>query len=392
MTGGGPPGRDVPLLPVRLQPQPLEVACGIVLGTDEEAPPLAVEGSDDPRAEVEAAVRSALRRDPCLVSFSGGRDSSAVLATAVAVARREGLPLPVAATYRFAEVPTSLESDWQERVVAHLGLKEWERIPITSELDSVGPVARAVLTRHGLLWPFNAHFHAPLLERAQGGSLLTGIGGDELFSPQLWSSARTVLAGRRRPQVADLRTVGLALAPRPLRRRRLARHRRTSWPWLRPEVEAVLHRQMDDWRARTPLRWDRAVGRWWQSRYHTVLTASMEAMALAAGAQVVHPFMEEAVVASSVRRFGARGPADRRDAMRALFGDLLPDPVLSRPTKASFDAAFFAEHSRSFLHRWPGGGIDGSLVDAERLNAAWSAPHPDPRSFLLIQAAWLRAG
>ena len=42
-------------------------------------------------------------------------------------------------------------------------------MPRTDELDSVGPVAQAVLRRHGPLWPFNAHFHMPLLERASGG-------------------------------------------------------------------------------------------------------------------------------------------------------------------------------------------------------------------------------
>ena len=39
----------------------------------------------------------------------------------------------------------------------------------TDELDAVGPYARRALARHGLLWPFNAHFHAPMLEQAAGG-------------------------------------------------------------------------------------------------------------------------------------------------------------------------------------------------------------------------------
>ena len=50
----------------------------------------------------------ALRRPPCLVSFSGGLDSSALLAVATAVARREGLDDPVPATL---VVPGSPESD-----------------------------------------------------------------------------------------------------------------------------------------------------------------------------------------------------------------------------------------------------------------------------------------
>ena len=48
------------------------------------------------------------------------------------------------------------------------------------ELDAVGPYAQRMLRGHGLVGPFNAHFHLPLIDAARGGSLLTGIGGDEL--------------------------------------------------------------------------------------------------------------------------------------------------------------------------------------------------------------------
>jgi asparagine synthase (glutamine-hydrolysing) len=40
----------------------------------------------EPLAAFRAVVRAALKRPPCLVSFSGGRDSSAVLAVAAASA------------------------------------------------------------------------------------------------------------------------------------------------------------------------------------------------------------------------------------------------------------------------------------------------------------------
>ena len=74
---------------------PLEVASGLVFGllpAAEAAP--AAGPPEDPLEALEAAVRPALERSPCVVSFSGGRDSSAVLAVATQVARREGLPLP----------------------------------------------------------------------------------------------------------------------------------------------------------------------------------------------------------------------------------------------------------------------------------------------------------
>lgn len=371
-----------------LRPGPLEIACGLVIGGELRPPSMLGRGaSDDPRAAIETAVRRALQAPPCLVSFSGGRDSAAVLATAVAVARREGLALPIPATYRFPAVPSTQEDSWQEDVVRHLGVADWIRVTISSELDSVGPVAQSVLRRHGVLWPFNVHFHTPLFERAAGGSLLTGVGGDELFGRHRWYAAQRVLAGRVAPRPRHLRTVGLALAPRPLRRTVLAR-RQVRWPWLHPPVDALINRRRADWRARTPLRWDRALGHWWQSRSRYVLSETVRLLANDAGAQAVHPFLEHAVLRAAAARFGA-GPVDRAMAMRELFGDLLPESVLARRSKATFDQAFFSDHSRAFAARWNGGGVDSSLVSADALAAVWNAVHPDARSFSLMQAAWL---
>lgn len=85
---------------------PLEIATGVVLGSDEAAPQLPAIPSDlDPLAAFEDVVRGALRRPPCVVTFSGGRDSSAVLAVAARIARDERLPAPVAVTLRFFDTP-----------------------------------------------------------------------------------------------------------------------------------------------------------------------------------------------------------------------------------------------------------------------------------------------
>ncbi|HWC25368.1 MAG TPA: asparagine synthase-related protein, partial [Solirubrobacteraceae bacterium] len=183
---------------------PLDVACGIVF--DPRPRPAALPApTATPQRALEDAVLAALRRPPCVVSFSGGRDSSLVLAAAARVARRERLPPPIPATNRFPDAPETDETDWQEQVVAHLGLSDWERLEFTDELDAVGPYARRMLRAHGLLWPFNVHFHLPLLERARGGSLLTGLGGDQLFElPQ-----RTP----RRMRPRDLASRALAGAP-----------------------------------------------------------------------------------------------------------------------------------------------------------------------------------
>ena len=199
--------------------EPIEIATGIVFGGTPRALPREV--AMPPADALEAAVRPAVHSGRCFVSFSGGRDSSAVLAAATAVARREEMPLPVPVTIRARDVPTSNESDWQESVVRHLGLTDWIRLEITDELDAVGPLAQRALARHGLLWPFNAHFHSPMLDEAAGGVLLTGVGGDELWSS---SSADTIRLRRRL----------LRLAPPPIRRAILARRIPIAYPWLRP--------------------------------------------------------------------------------------------------------------------------------------------------------------
>jgi asparagine synthase (glutamine-hydrolysing) len=106
---------------------PLEISSGFVVPTRRPShalPP--VPGSV--RAAFEAALLPALRRAPCLVSFSGGRDSSAVLAVAAHVARREGLPLPIPATIHFPHAGGTQETEWQEQVIGHLGLEDWHRV------------------------------------------------------------------------------------------------------------------------------------------------------------------------------------------------------------------------------------------------------------------------
>jgi asparagine synthase (glutamine-hydrolysing) len=365
------------------------VACGLVLGDDAKASSLGVTRRVDPRAAIEAAILRALLQPPCLVSFSGGRDSSAVLAVATAVARREGLALPVPATFRFALAPGSHEDDWQEHVVRHLALRDWERLPMTAELDSVGPVAQDVLMRHGLVWPSNAHFHVPLLRRAAGGSLLTGIGGDEVLGSQPWASARAVLARRYQLRGAHVLPVAVALSPRPVRRWAVARRHEMRWPWLRPDVQRAVEGRLADWQSRTPISWRGAVAWWWRSRYRAVLSASMALLATDAGTQAVHPFLEEGVVGAVAGRFGAIGPDSRSAAMRALFEDVLPAAVMDRRSKAFFNGAFISDYSRSFAASWTGEGVDDSLVDPVALAKEWCAQQPDPRSMLLMQSAWL---
>jgi asparagine synthetase B (glutamine-hydrolysing) len=369
---------------------PLELASGLVLGGDRRVS-LPRPEERDPVAAFERALLPSLRRPPCLVSFSGGRDSSTVLTLAAALARREGLPAPVPATHVVASAAESDESGWQERVVRWLRLDDWVRIASDDELDVVGPVASAVLRRYGLLWPPNVHFHAPFLDAAGGGSLLTGIGGDEAFSASQWQRTAALAARAARPEPRDALRVGLALSPVPLRRAVLRRRAPDGFAWLRPDARAAVRRALADEAAREPLRW-RARVRWLAGlRYLEVGTTSLKLLAADAQVRLVHPFTDRGFLAS-IAALGRDGRfLERTEGLRAVFGGLVPDDVLARRTKASFDGAFWNRHSRAFAAGWSGEGVDADLVDTDALRREWAQERPDARTFTLLQAAWLAA-
>lgn len=374
----------------------VELASGILLGAGRGSVARlpAARSGETPLEALERACLPALERGPCLVSFSGGRDSSVVLAAAVHAARREGLPLPVPATNRFPRAEQADERSWQELVVRHLGLTDWLRTDYTDELDVVGPVATGVLRRHGLLWPFNAHFHAPLLEAARGGSLLTGIGGDEVFGSSRWARATAVLTLHDVPRPRDAARIALLASPRYVRRTLLARRFPAAFPWLTPDALRELARGWGADAASEPARLGRRIEWLHGRRWLQFGIGSLELLATDAGATIAHPLLSLEFGAGLAAAAGRHGFDDRSAAMRALFGEILPPELVSRTTKACFDSAFWTDRSRELVQAWDGQGldpsvVDPSMVDREALRAVWSEPEPDAHTYLLLQAAWL---
>ncbi len=386
-------------LPDHLRLTAQEELWSIPLGPDPHTAPLPERSRlPSPRAALEAVVLAGLRRPPCAVSFSGGVDSSVVLALATHVARREGLPLPIPITNRFPNVDEADEADWQERVVAHLGLDDWTRLEWDDELDILGPVATTILRRHGIVAPFNSHFHYPLLERVAGGSLLSGIGGDELFESVSRATAARVLIERRRPRVRELRSVAFAVAPRPLRARVKARLRRDvydRYQWIRTPHRRRLAQAHTDWESHDPLRIDRALREWWwRSRVVQSNIAGKRMLAADFDVLMHNPFLDPDVLTECARAGGAAGlgRGSRGRGFGLLVGDLLPAEILQRCSKASFDSPFWNRHARAFVAQWDGSGIDREEVDIEALRAQWSKTPPDPHSFVQLHRAWLACG
>jgi Asparagine synthase len=318
---------------------------------------------DDPVIALEEAVADALEQPPCLVSFSGGHDSSLVLAIAVSVARRRGLPLPVPITWRFPDVPATTESAMQEAVVAALGLSDWVILPARDELDLVGPGARRVLLRHGLQYPPNTFLHAPLLEQAAGGSLLTGVGGDQVLGG--WPRTRRPWA-LRRPG-----------SDRP-------------FPWLWPPVARRVNRSLYlEGRAMPHAPAARIP---WQARRRrvTMTCDSLAGLAGAAGARIYHPLLDPAftrALANWVRMAGRH--ARRAQVVAEIFGGAVPRECVQPRHKAIFTEVFWSRHSRSLSASFDGTGVDRALVDPDGLRNEWRRVHPRFQTSLLLQQLWI---
>ncbi len=376
----------------------LELAAGMVLGEPGAVDPLPTATGRSAACVLEALEREllpALRRPPCLVSFSGGRDSSAVLAVAAAVARREGLELPIPATNRFRSAPSAAEGEWQAKVVSHLGLSEWLRIEHSDELDLIGPYAQRVLRTVGLVWPPNVHFHLPLLDAARGGSLVTGIGGDELFAAARRMRAVAVLARLVRPRPRDLLAVPFAFAPVRVRRAVIERRTPIEAPWLRDRALRLVRAIDAAETASEPRRLAERMAWWRGLRYLRVAIAPLDALAAAGDVQVRHPLFGRELWGAVASLAAPHGFAGRSSAMRLLFGELLPDEILARRSKAHFDEAFWNQRSRAFALAWDGTGVPEEWVDRDALAQHWRGEHPAAQSFTLLQAAWLasrRAG
>jgi asparagine synthase (glutamine-hydrolysing) len=365
---------------------PLEIAGGWVGGYDPVPFP---EGPhEQPRAVLDRMLLAHLQRSPCLVAFSGGRDSSVLLAAAVAVARREGLPLPVPITLSYPDAADSDEAAWQRTVLDHLGLTERIVLTVHAEHDPLGPVAKPVLARYGLIWPPNFAPTARMMSMARGGTLLTGEGGDEAFGLKRITPLTKILKSRGRAAPGVYADAPAALAPAALRRHRAFRTRYRR-PWLRPAVEEELSRRDAADVAAFALHAGRNTWQFATRRCARLGYDTMRQLGHAMEVEYVQAFAEPALVASTAAAGGFLGWTGRTATMRSLFGDLLPREVLERRTKALFANAVFTHHTREFARRWNGTGVDTTLVNPDALRDTWLSADPHAPSMTLLQQAWL---
>jgi hypothetical protein len=373
---------------VGIQLTPVEAATDDGLGEAEAEPPLPTSAATvTPLRALEEAVLPALNRPPCLVLFSGGRDSSVILAIAARVARREGLPMPVPTTHTFPAHRETDELDWQRLVLDHLNLTEHFVQEFDESVNLLGPVIRDSIRSHGIMVPAGAHLLVPSFEAARGGSMLTGVDGDGLFNGGNFGPPRSSIASRRPTRRLPL-SILRAIAPRPLAERVALYRPLPHAPWLQPEAAEAFRRAVARQKATEPLRWDSYVHWFARRRRLVAIRQAVQRLSKAYDVLTVEPFMEPAVLASVAKDGGTWGYGTRTDALRRLFGTLLPDAVLTRTSKAVFTRPYWGADVKEFARDWDGGGLPSHLVMPETLREIWLRDRPDARTGMLLHAAW----
>lgn len=371
---------------------PIEIASHVLFG---QADTRDLPRAGSPIAALRGAIRAALAAPPCFVTFSGGRDSSAMLGLAARIAEEEGLEPPIAVTAEFPGAARSDEREWQELVLSSLNVGDWIRREYGDELDLLGPVAIDLMRRSGLPYPFNLHLLEPLIADARHGTLITGVGGDQMLARA--GQFRDVLARRMRPSKRQALHTLIGISPRYVRRRLVGDVVGRPYPWLSAAGDTALQRALLERELRVPIRWDRELRQRWGEREMQTNLARIAELAAHHDVRIVHPFADPAFVSSLARDGGAFGFQTRTAIMRRLFADVLPDELNRRETKAWFDEVVWNRHSKAFVagldERQLAGALEAlgvaGLVSPSALLETWRQPTPHSNSFMLLQGCWM---
>lgn len=326
---------------------------------------------------LEDILREALSAGICYVTFSGGRDSSALLAVAVHVARRSGLSLPVPVTAVHPDAPASEESQWQHLVLSHLGISERLVVEMRGQQRLLSPSATAALGRRGAFWPEATALQGPLLAGLdRGASLVSGEGGDSIIAGGRAAAVRRALRTWP-PRRRLLRSAARAVVGEP--------PPSLTPAWLTTEAAEVFRTRVA---GRERLRWNARTGEAIRDPAAQVLFTNVRASIAECGLRPVLPFVDPAFGAALAREGGVLGFGGRGLTFQHLVGDLLPREVIFRTSKASFNDTRWGEVEREFARRWDGSGIDARWVDAELLRAEWLSDAPHPACDFLLHVAW----
>ncbi len=369
---------------------PLDLATAGMLGREPRVPlPRSPRGVDIDEVLFDL-LEPALAGGRCLVSFSGGRESAFVLAAATAAARARGHPDPIPATLRYPLAATGRVVEHQERIVAALGLRDWERVEVFDEVELLGPLARRALREAGVLFPVTSYVLLPLLDLARGGWLLVGGGWTDLFAFWRWTRLGDTFGGRRSPGRRELRQLSLASLPPRARRAWLrSRSRPSVPPWLRADAARAAEELNRERAGDVPVWFATALERQRTHRCYVGVRASLDALAASAGARALMPFRTDEYMSALASVGGRWGLGDRSETFKRLAGHLIAEDLLRRPDAVNERLIVFGEQTREFIARWSGDGLDPAVVDPGVLRGAWSGDSIPWSSTTLLQLAFL---
>ena len=366
-----------------------EIALGLALERDPDHPRFELMPDPvPPRAALESVLLGLLQRGRVSVAFSGGIDSSGLLCLTTHVARKHGLPDPVAVTSRFPYAPETDESEWQELVVRHLELTDWVRVDGGEDAELLGPPATRALLRHGVRWPLLLHMQEATMAAVPGTIHVMGNGGDELTFPTRAGALLLLRDGRLVRDRAAAAAILHDLRPQ-LPRFRPGVGARVP-DWVRPDARPLIARLLRNHPHTEGFRWraelERRTNAPWALRGH----ANVVRQGAELGVEVVQPLTTPAVIGSMLSAAGRWGPADRSEGALLLYGDTMPAAVRGRRDKVNFVNVVVGAATREFIRTWDGTGLPEELVDPALIRAEWDKPQPRYSSFALLQHAWLQ--
>jgi asparagine synthetase B (glutamine-hydrolysing) len=324
------------------------------------------------------------------VEYSGGCDSSLVLASAAAECDKAGVEPPIPISLRFPALPETDEREYQEWLVQHLGLDDWVRIDVDAEMDFVGPLAAPWLRRFGAIFPSPLFSRAIVYEQARGGVLFNGEGGDEVLGPRRLAPLFVTSAALRRgklPGRQELRSLR-DLVARPSTTARRRAQGLLDLPWLRESARGQLRARLLDELRPEPTRPERALPLHLQRRMIVAILAGIHWFGEQHDAVSQAPLLDPEFVAS-MSRLPWRDLRDRTTVLERHFAGVLPAGIRRRRSKAVFTRAFFSKHTRAFAESWDGSGVDPELVDVDELRRQWLSPEPHGATMVLLQQAWV---
>ncbi|HZZ87516.1 MAG TPA: hypothetical protein VFE13_04185, partial [Caulobacteraceae bacterium] len=181
-----------------------------------------------------------------------------------------------------------------------------------------------------------------------------------------------------------------AHAPTTLRRVRALRADAPRFQWLQPRA-AVRARWQATGDLGDPADWARRIC--WQAGRRRLLLSLQTLAALAEGVDCVvcSPFTAARFLGGAARAGGRRGLGRRPEAMRALLGDLVPQALAQRRSKALFGDAFWTARARAAAAAWRGEAVDARVVDVAGLRQVLDRPEPQLLTALLLQHAVVSA-